>query len=126
MHALLNISSYDDLLGRPVSGNSWEGFVIENILSICPRHVTSYFYRTATGNEIDLLLNHDGNELMAIEIKRSTAPKLSKGFHIACKDINPTSKWVVYLGDDEYKTPGEITVLSLERMMNKIVKKFSF
>ncbi len=126
MHALLNISSFDDLLGRPVSGNSWEGFVIENILSICPRHVTPYFYRTATGNEIDLLLNHDGNELMAIEIKRSTAPKLSKGFHIACKDINPTSKWVVHLGDDEYKMPGEITVLSLERMMNKIVKKFSF
>ena len=62
MHALLNISTYDGLLGHPTSGNSWEGFVIENILSICPRHVDAYFYRTATGVEIDLLLSH-GDEL---------------------------------------------------------------
>jgi hypothetical protein len=102
LHALLNLSTYDGLLGHPVSGNSWEGFVIENILSICLRHVDAYFYRTATGNEIDLLLRY-ADELMAIEIKRSTAPKLTKGFHIACDDVNPTSKWVVHLGDDEYK-----------------------
>jgi hypothetical protein len=102
LHALLNLSTYDGLLGHPVSGNSWEGFVIENILSICLRHVDAYFYRTATGNEIDLLLSY-ADELMAVQIKRSTAPKLTKGFHIACDDVNPTSKWVVHLGDDEYK-----------------------
>jgi len=124
MHALLNISSYDGLLGHPASGNSWEGFVIENILSICPRHVDAYFYRTATGVEIDLLLSY-GDELMAIEIKRSTAPALSKGFYIACEDIKPTSKWVVHLGDDEYRLADDITVLPLESMMNTIIKKFN-
>ncbi|MFT5115029.1 MAG: putative AAA+ superfamily ATPase [Parasphingorhabdus sp.] len=123
MHTLLNISTYDGLLGHPASGNSWEGFVIENILSICPRHVDAYFYRTATGVEIDLLLSH-GDELMAIEIKRSTAPTLSKGFHVACEDIKPTSKWVVHLGDDEYKLPDNITVLPLESMMKAVIKTF--
>lgn len=124
LHALLNLSTYDGLLGHPVSGNSWEGFVIENILSICPRHVDAYFYRTATGNEIDLLLSY-ADELMAIEIKRSTAPKLTKGFHIACDDINPTSKWVVHLGDDEYKLTNDITVLPLANMMEYIINKLA-
>lgn len=124
MNALLNISTFDNLLSHPASGSGWEGFVIENILSVCPRHVDAYFYRTATGNEIDLLLSHN-NELWAIEIKRSTAPKLTKGFHIACDDINPTSKWVVYLGDDEFKLPGGIMVLPLENMMTRIMNRFS-
>jgi predicted AAA+ superfamily ATPase len=110
VHALLNISTYDGLLGHPVSGSSWEGFVIENILSICPRNVDAYFYRTATGVEIDLLLSY-ADELMAIEVKRSSFPTLSKGFHIACEDIKPTSKWVVHLGNYEYKLPDDITVL---------------
>ena len=124
MHALLNISTYDDLLGHPLSGHSWEGFVIENILSICPRHVEPYFYRTATGNEIDLLLS-DGDDLMAIEIKRSTAPKLTKGFYTACEDIKPTSRWVIYLGDDEYKLPQGVTVLPLQNMMNEVAGRFT-
>jgi len=123
VHALLNISTYDGLLGHPVSGNSWEGFVIENILSICPRHVDAYFYRTATGVEIDLLLSF-GDELIAVEIKRSSAPTLNKGFHIACEDINPTSKWVIYLGEDEYKIPSDITVLPLANMMQKLRAMF--
>ena len=123
VHALLNISTYDGLLGHPVSGNSWEGFVIENILSICPRNVDAYFYRTATGVEIDLLLNF-ADELIAIEIKRSSSPTLSKGFHIACDDINPTSKWVVHLGDDEYKLPNDINVVSLESIMQKLIAMF--
>ena len=124
MHALLSISTYDDLLGHPLSGHSWEGFVIENILSICPRHVEPYFYRTATGNEIDLLLSY-GDDLMAIEIKRSTAPRLTKGFYTACEDIKPTSRWVVYLGDDEYKLPQEVTVLPLQNMMNEVAGRFT-
>ena len=124
MHALLNISTYDDLLGHPLSGHSWEGFVIENILSICPRHVEPYFYRTATGNEIDLLLSY-GDDLMAIEIKRSTAPRLTKGFYTACEDIKPTSRWVIYLGDDEYKLPQEVTVLPLQNMMNEVAGWFT-
>ena len=72
------------------------------------------------GVEIDLLLSF-GDELMAIEIKRSSAPSLSKGFHIACEDIKPTSKWVVYLGDDEYKIPSDITVLPLANLMKKLI-----
>lgn len=68
--ALLNISTYDGFLGHPVAGNSWEGFVVENILSICPRN------------------------------------------------------WVIHLGDDEYKLPNDITIVSLEKIMQKLIAMF--
>ena len=55
-HALLNILNYNDLLGHPVVGGSWEGFVIENIMSVVPTGTIPFYYRTADGAEIDLIL----------------------------------------------------------------------
>ena len=57
LHRLLGIPGYEALLSNPVVGKSWEGFVVENILSILPGAAKAYFYRTAAGAEIDLLLN---------------------------------------------------------------------
>jgi len=36
VHALLGIETHDELLGHPVVGASWEGFVIENLLAVAP------------------------------------------------------------------------------------------
>ncbi len=116
LHSLLNIQTLDDLLGHPVLGSSWEGLVIENLLSAAPPGTQAFFYRTAAGAEIDLVLSF-GGKLWAIEVKRTTAPRLTKGFHHACDDIEPTAKWVVYAGDEEYKLRDGITVLPLARMM---------
>ena len=116
LHALLNIQTVDDLLGHPVIGSSWEGFVIENILSAVPPHTEVYFYRTAAGAEIDLVLSIEG-QLWAIEVKHSTAPKLTKGFHLACRDINPAKKWVVYSGTEKYLTKDGVTVISLAQFL---------
>ena len=121
LHALLGIKSLDDLLSHPIVGVSWEGFVIENILSVMPSHTNAYFYRTSAGAEIDLLLSF-ASELWAIEIKRTTAPKLTKGFHLACEDVRPTAKWVVYTGDEEYQTKGTVSVVPLLRIAIEIAK----
>ncbi|MFT5503333.1 MAG: putative AAA+ superfamily ATPase [Gammaproteobacteria bacterium] len=86
-----------DLLGHPILGASFEGFVIENILSVLPPHTEAYFYRTAAGAEIDLVLSVNGN-LWAIELKHSTTPKLTRGFHLACQDIKPDHRFIVYSG----------------------------
>lgn len=112
LHALLNIQTFDGLLGHPVVGNSWEGFVIENILSVAPLYTDAYFYRTAAGAEIDLVLSIN-DRLIAIEIKQSRAPKLKKGFYQACKDIQPESKWLIHSGKDKYQTKEGVTVISL-------------
>ncbi len=80
LHTLLNLPSHDALLGHPVLGASWEGWVIEQILAQAPLGSRPSFFRTASGNEIDLLLELPGGQLCAIEIKHSTSPKLGKGF----------------------------------------------
>jgi predicted AAA+ superfamily ATPase len=119
-HALLNIKDFEDLLSHPVIGGSWEGFVIENIVSILKLNVNPYYYRTAGGAEVDLILEFSLTELWAIEIKRSSAPKVSKGFHIACEDIKATRKYVVYSGSDTFSIKNDITIISLLDMMNEI------
>ncbi len=113
IHALLNIPDKETLLGHPIVGNSWECFVIENILNTAPANVHGYFYRTSGGAEIDLLLNWPNGELWAIEIKRSINPKIERGFYSACADLNPTRKFVVYPGQEQYRLAEDIIVLSL-------------
>ena len=91
VHALLGIDSFDRLLGHPVVGNSWEGFVIENLLNAAPFNTTPGFYRTSNGNEVDLLLDIPGQGLWVIEIKRGMESKPKRGFYQACEDLEPSN-----------------------------------
>ena len=72
--------------------------MIENILSGLAAHVACGYYRTAGGGEIDLILDMGGGEMWAVEIKRSTAPRVSRGFRSACEDVGPTRRLVVHGG----------------------------
>jgi len=121
LHALLNIRNIDDLLGHPVVGASFEGLAIENILSILPPQTETYFYRTAAGAEIDLVVITNG-KLWAIEVKHSTTPKLTKGFHLACQDINPDNKYVVYNGNETFKTKDGVVAVSLPQMLETLAE----
>ena len=84
VHALLNIADKETLLAHPVVGQSWECFVIENLLGCAPALGQGHFYRSSGGAEIDLLLSWPKGAPWAIEIKRSLAPKVERGFHAAC------------------------------------------
>ena len=119
-HALLNITTFNDLLGHPVIGGSWEGFVIENILAVTPSNALPFYYRTPGGAEIDLILEFSGNEKWAIEIKRSSAPALSKGFFIACDDIKADKRFVLYSGKDRFSMGEGITAISLFDLMEEL------
>jgi len=120
-HTLLGINDFDNLLGHPVVGMSWENFVIENILSILPGSATPYFYRTIAGAEIDLIIEFSPSKRWAIEIKKGLSPKASKGFHLAIQDINAEAKFIVYSGNENYKIGHGIEVTSLSKMM-KLLK----
>ncbi len=102
VHGLLDIQSKEDLLSHIAVGASWEGFVIENLLSCAPPMVQAHFYRSSGGAEIDLLLTWPNGQMWAIEIKRSLSPKVERGFHSACADLAPTRKWVVYPGFETF------------------------
>ncbi len=122
LHALLTIPDKESLLSHPVVGQSWECFVIENILNSAPDEVQGYFYRTGGGAEIDLLLSWPDGTLWAVEIKRSMTPKLERGFHAACIDLNPVRKYVVYPGAERYRLAEYIEAVSLAELV-QLVKK---
>ena len=116
VHALLAIADEDALLSHPVVVASWEGFVIENLLTVAPDGVEAYFYRSNGGAEIDLLLRFPDGRLWAVEIKRSLTPRPERGFHSACADLNPTRRFVVYPGAEAYPLSHDIQVISLWQM----------
>ena len=102
VHALLDLDTWNDVLGHPVVGASYEGFVIENLIQCAGPRFRPYFYRTHDGAEIDLLLERGGQPEIAIEIKRSSAPTVDKGFGLACDDLKVRQRYVVYPGEATY------------------------
>jgi predicted AAA+ superfamily ATPase len=119
MHALLQIETRDELLGHPKLGDSWEGFVIESILAAAPDEAESRFYRSSAGAEIDLILTFR-DQRWAVEIKHTSAPKVSKGFYIACEDINPTEKFVIHAGSESFPIGEGIQAIPLQMFMQKL------
>ena len=115
-HALLGLTSKEQLLGHPVVGQSWESFVIETLLDVAPQGVEASFYRTSAGAEIDLVLTLPGGALWAIEIKRSSAPTLEKGFHLACADLRPKKRFVVYPGHERFALDAEAEAIGLRQL----------
>jgi len=113
LHSLMNTYTMDALLSHPGVGASWEGFVIENILTLLDDRWSFSYYRTATQVEIDLVIETPDNEIWAIEIKRKSAPKPGRGFYEACNDIKATHKWLINANDERYPLPHDVEVIGL-------------
>ncbi len=119
LHALLRIGDKDTLLGHPIAGMSWEGFIIENILNTIDNNIKASFYGKSSENKIDLILEKpDG--IWAIEVKRSRAPRFSKGFRIASEEISSIQNFIIYPGDDRYRINDKTEVISLQKFLDLI------
>ena len=116
VHALLGIRDKETLLGHPVAGPSWESYVTETLIAAAPDGTEAHYYRTATGTEIDLLLTLPGGKLWAIEIKRSSAPSVERGFHLACADLKPNKRFVVYSGSERFPLNADTDVIGLSEL----------
>ena len=124
VHALLGITDHNSLAGHPVVGASWEGFVIENLLSVAPAGTKASFYRTSAGAEIDLVLELPGRRgLWAIEIKRGLSGALGKGFRNAVEDIKPERSFVVTAGSDRYPVAKDVEAIGLRGMASVLRKQ---
>jgi hypothetical protein len=117
LHTLLRIDSFDDLLGHPILGPSWESVVIENIVSAMPGW-DPFFYRTAAGAEIDLVLTR-GKRKLAVECKASAAPQVSRGFWNALKDLGIEKAWVIAPVREPYPIAENVMVSPLEKFDGK-------
>jgi hypothetical protein len=121
VHALLGLTGMDELLGHPVVGASWEGFVVETLLNIAPARTTAGFYRTAAGAEIDLVLTLPGKAgTWAIEVKRGLTAKPERGFYNALDDIQPARAFVVHAGQNRYPVTGGAEAIGLRELAQEV------
>ena len=95
LHYLHGINDLNQILGHPILGNSWEGFVIEQIISFLNPGIAASFYRTAEGAECDLILSRGLEVLACIEIKFTDAPKTTKGFTTAVQDLACRNNYII-------------------------------
>ncbi|MDQ6971000.1 MAG: DUF4143 domain-containing protein, partial [Mariprofundus sp.] len=117
---LLDIESMEQLFSHPVYGASFEGFVLENILTQLPRWQVS-FYRTSSGAEFDLILEKAGKRV-AIEIKASTSPKLGRGNWSALETLEADCSYVVAPVDVTYPLQQGVMVMSLDDVIETVKK----
>ncbi len=116
VHSLLRLDDEEAVLGHPVAGASWEGFVVETLIRAAPERTQASFFRTATGVEIDLVLELPGNRTWAVEIKRSAAPSVGKGLRVALDDVSPDSAFLVHSGEEKYPKGGGVEAIGLREM----------
>ena len=120
VHTLLRLDAAEDVLGHPIAGASWEGFAVETLLRAAPERTRASFYRTATGVEIDLVLELPGNRIWAVEIKRGLAPAVSRGFRVALADVNPQRAFLVHGGEDRYPKGEGMEAIGLRAMAEEL------
>ena len=123
LHALLGLPDEEALLGHPAVGASWEGFVLENLITAAGTSASAHFYRTSGGAEVDLLLSWPSGECWAIEVKRSLAPKVERGFHSACEDLQPTRKLVIYPGDEPFPLGHGVQAMPLATLCHELAMR---
>ncbi len=119
LHYLAGISNFQDLQGNLLIGNSWEGYVIEQVKQVIPTDIDLYFYRTHNGSESDLVMVKGNNPLACIEIKYTSAPKASRGFRICIKDLGTESNFIITPKSDTYPLGDNITVCNLFAFLSR-------
>lgn len=125
VHALLEVPTFDALLGHPVAGPSWEGFVIENLLAVAPDRTRAGFFRTAAGAEMDLVLDFPSGERWAIEIKWSRVPRTTKGFHLAREALAPDRCFLVGTGPERYPVTDAVEAIGLRELAAELLARKS-
>ena len=120
VHTLLRLDDAEDVLGHPIAGASWEGFVVETLLRAAPERTRASFYRTATGVEVDLVLELPGNRTWAVEIKRGLAPAVSRGFRVALADVDAERAFLVHGGEDRYPKGEGMEAIGLRAMAEEL------
>jgi hypothetical protein len=123
LHYFLGIGTPRDLDVHPSRGASWEAFVVEEVISslrLEAPEAESYFWRTATGEEVDLLLRY-GSRLIPVEIKLHSAPAPSDAVAVkrCMRDLGCKRGYVIYPGSDDYSLGGGVTALSAQQLLAK-------
>jgi len=120
LHFLLGISTYQQLLGHPQAGYSWEGFVIQQILAFLPADLRPFFYRTAGGAEMDLLLVRSNHISYALEIKMSITPQITRGNTEAIQDLQPQVQAIISPITESFPLKDKWMVYGVESFLDEM------
>ncbi|MFT4752747.1 MAG: putative AAA+ superfamily ATPase [Salibacteraceae bacterium] len=123
LHYLQNISDAEDLFGSPLLGNSWEGFVIEQIRQLLPRKYETYYYRTQDGTECDLVITKSQKPIISIEIKYTSAPKITRGMTISFNDLGTDKNYIITPNGDDFLLREDVRVCNLFDFLTKYLPK---
>ena len=109
LHAMLDLSTAEEIADSPKAGASFEGFVIEQILGRAGEW-QAYFWGTHGGAELDLVLTRNGKRY-GFEVKYTESPKTTKSMRIASEALGLERLFVVYPGADRYDLDTRIEAL---------------
>ena len=111
LHALLGLTSREEVVSHPKVGASWEGFAIQQIIDVlAARPEQCFHWSTHSGAELDLLVVA-GNRRYGFEVKRSEAPRLTASMRSARETLRLTRLDVVHAGRERYAMAPRIRAL---------------
>lgn len=122
LHYLLNIQDFDTLEGHPIKGNSWEGYVIEQICQVLRDDYEPFFYRTHEGAECNLILVKSGKPVYGIEIQYTSSPKVTKGLKQSLEDVGTEKNFIITPQTDDYMISENIRVCNLQDFLTNYLK----
>jgi predicted AAA+ superfamily ATPase len=117
LHALAGLSGIEQVLGHPLCGHSWEGYCLEQILTLLPVGTRFCHYRTHAGAEVDLVLEARTGEITAIEIKRTLAPKLTPGFRESMETLGASKGYILMPEGEPFPLSESVTALPLLQLL---------
>jgi predicted AAA+ superfamily ATPase len=119
LHRLCHFNDMEELKSNVIVGNSWEGYVIEQINNTKPDYLRMYYYRTHDGAETDVVLEKGSKVVTCIEIKFSNAPTLSKGFYNSLHDLKCKAGFVITPSSENYVNAQGVRICSLADFLKK-------
>jgi predicted AAA+ superfamily ATPase len=120
LHTLAGLGDLEQILGHPLCGQSWEGYCIEQIIQKLPKETSCFHYRTHTGAELDLVLQNSKGEIIAIEIKRTLSPKITRGYTESFNTLNATHGYFIIPKGGRFPLTKETTAISLSDFLTEL------
>jgi len=122
LHSLLGLTTRIDVESHPKLGASWEGFVISQIATrLGAERQECFFWATHGGAELDLLVVR-GRRRWGFEVKRTSAPSITRSMRSALADLRPQRLFVVHAGPNSFDMAHKIRAVAVQQLLDELAR----